>query len=771
MRPTIHMLPANHRSQFRYDIFSILRSVMPAESPTPNSELRSVAELLVRRAAERPSQNAFVFIPESDAANRDSEIAWTYAELDRRVRAVAAELSRVAAPGERAVLVFPPGLDFIAAFFGCLYAGVLPVPATYPKPRRPSSRLDAIVADCKPLAALTTSETLGLMQLDEQAPAVRTLEWIAVDRCRDADAFAQPIARNASDAAFLQYTSGSTSQPRGVVVTHGNLLHNLELIRGGFGLPTAEQNIPPISGVFWLPAYHDMGLIGGILTPLFVGGTSYLLPPATFLQRPITWLETIARTGAAISGAPNFAYELCARKISAEQRASLDLSRWQLAFCGAEPIDRRALDDFTAAFADSGFRQSAFYPCYGLAEATLMVTGGSRAEGPRVLQADRQALAAHRLTPASSGDANAQPLVSCGRPLGDQEVRVVDPQTFEPCLNGYIGEIWVSGASVAKGYWHHPEELWQTFGGRLADGSGPFLRTGDLGAFDQGELFVTGRAKDVIIIRGRNLYPQDIERTAQQAHEAIDLGAAFSVNVDGHEQLVVVHQVAREHRRIDMTPVLRAIRSAIVAEHDVDPYQIVLLRPASLPLTSSGKVQRSRCRDMLATNQLEQLAAWTHSAPTAMPESDPLAETVAYNGHQAVDTDDADANSAKPRRGGAEFLNNVANLSPEELAEEIQAWMLAWLEERAEPGAGELIATAPFTELGMDSLTALELNVEFENVLGVRLPPAAAWSYPTPAELSRFLADSMLEVATLAAPNGSVTDSWFEAMEADARQK
>lgn len=744
---------------------------MPAESLTPKSELRSVAELLVRRAAERPSQNAFVFIPESDAANRDSEIAWTYAELDRRARAVAAELSRVAAPGERAVLVFPPGLDFIAAFFGCLYAGVLPVPATYPKPRRPSSRLDAIVADCKPMAALTTSETLGLMQLDEQAPAVRTLEWIAVDRCRDADAFAQPIARNASDAAFLQYTSGSTSQPRGVVVTHGNLLHNLELIRGGFGLPTAEQNVPPISGVFWLPAYHDMGLIGGILTPLFVGGTSYLLPPATFLQRPITWLETIARTGAAISGAPNFAYELCARKISAEQRAALDLSRWKLAFCGAEPIDRRALDDFAAAFADSGFRQSTFYPCYGLAEATLMVTGGSRAEGPRVLQADRQALAAHRLTAASSSDANAQPLVSCGRPLGDQEVRVVDPQTFEPCLNGHIGEIWVSGASVAKGYWNHPEELWQTFGGRLADGSGPFLRTGDLGAFDQGELFVTGRAKDVIIIRGRNLYPQDVERTAQQAHEAIDLGAAFSVNVDGHEQLVVVHQVAREHRRIDMAPVLRAVRSAIVAEHDVNPYQIVLLRPASLPLTSSGKVQRSRCRDMLATNQLEQLAAWTQSAVVESIEDDPLTETVAYNGHHSVDDVNVDATDATPRRGGTEFLNNVANLSPEELAEEIQAWMLAWLEERAEPGAGELVATAPFTELGMDSLTALELNVEFENVLGVRLPPAAAWSYPTPAELSRFLADSMLEVATLAAPNGSVTDSWFEAMEADARQK
>ena len=361
---------------------------MPAEAPTPKSELRSVAELLRRRAAERPTQAAFVFIPESDAVTRDAEVVWTYAELDRRARAVAAEVSRVAAPGERAVLVFPPGLDFIAAFFGCLYAGVLPVPATYPKPRRPSSRLDAIVADCTPLLALTTSETLGMLQLDEQAPGVRALEWIAVDRCRDADAFQQPVARTASDAAFLQYTSGSTSQPRGVVVTHGNLLHNLELIRSGFGLHRAEENAPPVAGVFWLPAYHDMGLIGGILTPMFVGGTSYLLAPATFLQRPITWLETISRTGATISGAPNFAYELCARKTSAEQRASLDLSRWKLAFCGAEPIDPRSLDDFAAAFAGAGFRKSTLLP--------LLRTGRSDAHGERRRPRQRAAGAERR---------------------------------------------------------------------------------------------------------------------------------------------------------------------------------------------------------------------------------------------------------------------------------------------------------------------------------------------------------------------------------------
>ena len=759
MRPATHMLPGLSRSRFRYDIFSLLRAVMPAETPTPRSEMRSVAELLRRRAAERPTQLAFAFLAEVGGSDDSQRVEWTYAELDRRARAVAVELGRSAAPGDRAVLIFPPGLDFIAAFFGCLYAGVLPVPATYPKPRRPSSRLDAIVADCKPTAALTTNETLGLMQLDEQSPAVRTLEWIAVDRCRDADAFKQPVPRTPSDAAFLQYTSGSTSQPRGVVVTHGNLLHNLELIRTGFGLATADEAVSPQSGVFWLPAYHDMGLIGGILTPMYVGGTSYFLAPATFLQRPISWLETISKTGAAISGAPNFAYELCARKITSEQHAGLDLSRWKLAFCGAEPIDSRALDEFAAAFAPQGFRTAAYYPCYGLAEGTLMVTGGGGANGPRVLHADRAQLAKHRLAAVAAGEAS-QPLVSCGRPLGDQLVRVVDPQTFEPCPEGRVGEIWVSGGSVAKGYWNHPEELWQTFGGRLADGSGPFLRTGDLGAFDGGELFVTGRAKDVIIIRGRNLYPQDVERTVQQAHAAIDLGAAFAVEVDGHEQLVVVHQVRREHRREDMAPVLRAIRAAIVEEHDVDPYQIVLVRPGGVPLTSSGKIQRSHCRELLAANGLEQLAAWQQS-PAAMPVEE-LAETVTFR---------ADAAVAVGPDGRPEFLHRLAELTPPELAEQIQAWMMNWLEERAEPGAGEMSPTAPFAESGMDSLTALELNVEFEKVLGVRLPPAAAWSYPTPELLSRYLADEMLGTASANAPGDSETDSWFAAMEADGQPK
>jgi acyl-CoA synthetase (AMP-forming)/AMP-acid ligase II/acyl carrier protein len=733
---------------------------MPFLTPPSDRAPASVSELLVRRAAERPHQPAFIFLPNAAAGGAD-EVAWTFAQLDRRARAVAAAVSRQATPGDRAVLVFPPGLDFLAAYFGCLYAGVLPAPATYPKPRRPSARLDAIVADCQPRLALTTADTLETLRLDEQTPAVRQLTWVAVDRCPDAPSFT-PVQRGPHDPAFLQYTSGSTSEPRGVVVTHGNLLHNLELIRAGFGLPSASASPPsgaaPQAGVFWLPAYHDMGLIGGILTPLYVGGTSYLMAPAAFLQRPLAWLETLARTGAQISGAPNFAYELCARKATADAVAALDLSNWRLAFCGAEPIDAAALADFARTFSPAGFRSEAFYPCYGLAEATLMVTGGAGAGAPRVLSADRTQLAANRLVEA--GPANgALKLVSCGRPLGDQEVIVVEPNTGAPAAHGGIGEIWVRGASISPGYWNHAAPLRQAvepdapadvFNARTPDGRGPFLRTGDLGAFHNGELFVTGRLKDVVIIRGRNLYPQDVERTVQQAHAALDAGAAFSVGDPGHEELIVVHQVSREHRKGDLAAVIRAVRAAIVDEYEVDPQAIVLLKPAALPTTSSGKVQRRRCRELFQADELDALHQWRRSA-----ESSAAAATGA-------------AESGPPR---PKFLDRVAAASPDELAAEILPWMLGLLAQKVEGiDPAQLAADATFAELGVDSLTAVELNLEFEKALGLRLPPEAA-SYATPAALSQFLAEALINVATMGAgPDGNLADSWFAAMNADAKR-
>lgn len=741
------------RPRIARELALFARFAMSSSPPPSEPAIHNVAELLRQRAAQRPNQRAFAFLESAHARVGADEVAWTYAELDRRARAVAGAVSRRASPGDRAVLAFPPGLDFLAAFFGCLYAGVLPAPATYPKPRRASPRLDSIVADCTPKVALSTAESLAAMQLDQQSTAVQALPWIAVDECPLADAaFAPRFDAKRDDAAFLQYTSGSTSQPRGVVVTHGNLLHNLEAIRRGFGLPAAGEADENSVGAFWLPAYHDMGLIGGILTPLYVGGTSYLLAPAAFLQRPQAWLEMISRTGASVSGAPNFAYELCTRKISNQDRAGLDLSKWRVAFCGAEPIDPRVLDEFAAAMAPAGFRAEAFYPCYGLAEGTLLVSGGAGPSRPRVLRADRAKLAAGELAETAAGDASAQRLVSCGRALGGQDVRIVDPQSHRPCAAGVVGEIWVCGESVARGYWHRPEETAHTFGGRLADGAGPYMRTGDLGAMHNGDLFVAGRLKDLIIVRGRNLYPQDVERTAQQAHPAVELGAAFSTVVDGAEQLVVVHQTAREHRRGDMAPVLRAIRAAIAEEHEVDPSAIVLLPPAALPLTSSGKVQRARCRELFEAGELQELAAWRRTDERGQPA-----------------TDEVRRDASPPPR--PKFLDRVQSYSAPALAAEIEAWMIGLLADRVGVEASQLSPDATFTQLGMDSLTAIELSVEFERVLCLRLPPGAAWSHPTPAGLSRYMADTLLGIAATGPGGDSPVDSWFEAMEADARQR
>lgn len=684
----------------------------PADAPDP--PLASVAELLRRRARELGERTAFTFTDEAGV-----ETQWSYAQLDARAAAVARELSQQATPGDRAALVFPPGLEFIAAFFGCLYAGVTPVPATFPKPRRASPRLDAIVADCDASAILTTAAALETVQLDQQSPAVRNCRWIAVDGLSTTRPAEVRSARR-DDLAFLQYTSGSTSEPRGVMISHGNLLANLETIRRGFGLQVAGPGDQPQSGVFWLPAYHDMGLIGGILTPMYVGGTSHLLAPAAFLRRPLSWLEKMSATNSAISGAPNFAYQLCADKLTAEQAAALDLSRWQVAFCGAEPIDPAALEAFAAALAPSGFRREAFYPCYGLAEATLLVSGGHAAGSGAVLKVDRDEIAAGRAVPAANGTP-AKSLVNCGQPLGGVEAAIVDPQTGERVADGAIGEIWVAGASVAAGYWNRPQDNYAAFAARLPDSDATYLRTGDLGFLHEGSLFVTGRLKDVIIIRGRNLYPQDIEQTVQDADPAVDAGAAFAVVRGAEDQLVVVHQVGREHRRNDLTPVLKAIRAAIVDEYELDPAVIVLLRPGGLPLTTSGKVQRNRCRELFETGELPSLAEWRRSAAEDADGGEPAGEV-----------------NLRPA-----FLEELDQLSHEELAAQVAQWILQWIGVHLGDGAGELIPEATFPELGVDSLTALELSAAFEDVLGVTVPPVVAFEHPTPAALSGYLAEQL----------------------------
>lgn len=588
----------------------------------------TLVDLLRHRAEQQGDRCAYRFSIDGES----DVIDLSYIELDRRARSIAAHLQSFCAPGERLLLVYPPGLEYVVAFLGCLYAGVVAVPAYPPRPNRSLSRLQSIFSDAGAAAALTTREIFpSLERRWVDSPELVTLKWIVTDLLDDAAAQAwQPPDIGSETLAFLQYTSGSTATPKGVRITHSNLLHNLKGIYRSFGLSSDCEVVS------WLPMYHDMGLIGGVLQPLYGGFPVTLISPLMFLQKPVRWLQAIAQYRAICSGGPNFAYDLCARKIPPEQVAQLDLSCWEVAFNGAEPISASVLERFAQVFAPAGFRRSAFYPCYGLAEATLFVCGGSRMTPPRLKTVAPQELEQNRVVAANHADGEpARVLVSCGRPLPDQIVAIVHPETLVPCAQGEVGEIWVSGASVADGYWQNPKATEESFGARLAKplsgkesqshGSSDraFLRTGDLGFLDDGELFVTGRLKDVMIINGRNYYPHDIEWTVERSHPSIrpNCTAAFSVDYNGEELAIVAAEVDRSYTRLENGAkegsadtleadgqLIEAIRRAVAREHDVQIHTAILLKPGSLPKTSSGKIQRRACRTHFLDGSLDRLA-------------------------------------------------------------------------------------------------------------------------------------------------------------------
>lgn len=571
----------------------------------------TLVELLRYRSSTQPDRVAYTFLhDEQTEATR-----LTYRELDRQARAIAAQLQALGLSQQRALLLYPPGLDYLTTFFGCLYAGVIAVPAYPPRNQRNTPRILAILTDAQAAIALTTTATLSRVKpLLAEKSDLQGLQWLTTDRLAAGleDSWQEP-AIESDTLAFLQYTSGSTGTPKGVMLSHGNLLHNATTTY------QMMEHSPSSTFVSWLPAYHDMGLIGGILQPLYGGFPCFLMAPASFLQRPYRWLKAISDYGGTTSGGPNFAYELCIDKITPEQRETLDLSRWSVAFNGAEPIRWDTLERFSKTFASCGFRPEAFYPCYGMAEATLMVSGGSKAALPTIKTIQRTALeqgsvidgdsCAREETEAqnASQPENTQTFVSCGQTIPQQQIVIAHPQTLTQCLPDEVGEIWVSGPSVGQGYWNRLEDTEQTFRAYLSDtGEGPFLRTGDLGFLHEGELFITGRVKDLIVIRGRNLYPQDIEWTAEQSHPALRLGsgAAFSVEGESEERLVVVQEL--EFRaKPNLDEVTAAIRQAVAEEYEVQVYAVVLIKPGSIPKTSSGKIQRRACRAAFLSGNLD----------------------------------------------------------------------------------------------------------------------------------------------------------------------
>ena len=597
-------------------------SILFPEYPFTRSQLpATLVDLLSLRARTQADEMAYTWLADGIEAGGDGGKLpgdMTYAQLDARARAVAAHLQgelslRV---GDRVLLLYPPGLEFVCAFFGCLYAGVIAVPAYPPRPNRSLERLQTIVADAAAAAALTSDAVWQLVQRQlPQTPALALLPWTRTDSAIDTSAgsawYAPALGKE--HVAFLQYTSGSTSAPKGVMVSHGNILQNEWMIQQFFRHDAHTRVLG------WLPLYHDMGLIGNLLQPLYLGAPCYLMPSLLFLQRPLRWLQAISRYGITTSGGPNFAYDLCVETATPELLESLDLRSWTLAFNGAEPVRTSTLDAFASAFSACGFNPRAFYPCYGLAETTLIASGGVPLTDPARMTISAPALRENRIeemapaaiaAAADSGD--ALELVSSGAGIGGQELRIVEPETLRTLEEARIGEIWVKGPNVAQGYWGQPEISEAAFRAITAEGQGPYLRTGDLGFLRAGQLFITGRRKDLIIIRGRNYYPQDVERSVEESHALMRKSgaAAFSITSQDQERLVVVAEVEREQVRVpagdaSWQALALAVRKAVVEQHDVPLSGLFLIRPYALPKTSSGKVRRSACRADLESEKLE----------------------------------------------------------------------------------------------------------------------------------------------------------------------
>ncbi|MSU52327.1 MAG: AMP-dependent synthetase [Opitutaceae bacterium] len=577
---------------------------------------KNLVEQLHCHAREHAGRPAVTFLPDGETGAH----TLTYDVLDARARALAVRLRTLAAPGESLLLLYPAGLDFVVSFFACLYAGNVAIAAYPPRNARHMPRIDAILADAQVRTILTTRDARQKIEpwLGVRAGGFTLLCTDELDAASPDD-WTPPLLTPDS-VALLQYSSGSTGTPRGVVITHGNIMANSGMIRSRFGYH--DQS----TFVSWLPIYHDMGLIGNLLQPLYLGTSTVLMSPVSFLQRPVRWLAAISQYRARTTGAPNFAFDLCARVVTAEQKATLDLSSLELIYSGSEPIDARALDRFAEAFASCGLRRGALYACYGMAESTLLATGGTAGAGVRCLDVDADSLAAHRPAPASEKSRQRMRLVSCGVSVEGQDLRIVDPATATVLAENQVGEIWLRGPHIAPAYWGKPDVTEQVMRASLADGSGPWLRTGDLGFLREGELYVTGRIKDVIIIRGKNHYPQDIERTIELSHPALQAGAcsAFALTLDGGERLGLAVEVQRTAlKSLAGEEVAAAIRRAVMEEHELTVHAIALLRPVTLPKTSSGKLQRFAARDALQSGTLESVFLW-REAERAEPATESI---------------------------------------------------------------------------------------------------------------------------------------------------
>ncbi len=677
----------------------------------------NLLDVLSWRAEHQPEQVAYVYL--RDGLSADTVL--TYRDLIAGARSIAAYLQARFAPGERLLVVYPPGLEFVQAFWGALYAGLIAVPVPPPDAFRVTSsavRVQRLAEDAGAVGALTSTGILETLQ--SQNSSIPLKHWISYHEA--ASVSSSPwtsVHPRASDLAYLQYTSGSTSAPKGVMVSHGNMTAQSRCITDA-GCYNARS-----ATLSWMPHFHDYGLVKGIIQPPWIGRPSYLMSPLTFLKRPLRWLEAIQRHQVTHSGAPNFAYRRCVEATTPEERASLDLSGWQVASCGAEPIAPDTIERFVAAFGPSGFRRGAFFPAYGMAEYTLLISLKREGVAPTVTALDPAALEQGVVLEASTDVAPVRRVVGCGMPVGDTRVVIAHPETLSRCAAQQVGEIWLAGASTAQGYWNNPDETARMFGARLRDtGEGPFLRTGDLGFVRDGEVFVTGRLKDLLIVRGRNHYPQDIERTVEGCHALLRAGgvAAFSVEEAGEEVVVIVQEVERQATPLPTEELAAAMRAALSGQHDLHVSSIIFIKAGSLPKTSSGKVQRRACREQFLSGRLSIIG----KSVVALPQTQPSTIVIKV-----------------------EALHGLSSDARRQRIEQVARGLLA---DRLGRGRGVLPVDQPIHLLGLDSLMAAEVLHRVEESFHVSLSLQALLGGATLGDLVTAIDNELLREGTESAP-------------------
>jgi acyl-CoA synthetase (AMP-forming)/AMP-acid ligase II len=668
-----------------------------AEQDTFNFTL---PEILQTRAIHTPGETAYIFLRDGE----DDEERITYRELDQAARAIAEKLAESSARGERALMLFPPGLEFVKSLYGCFYAGIIAVPAYAPRKNRSLERIKTLVVDSGATIVLCIADIFqsferSFSDLDE----LKGLRWVLVEDCLNGfkDSSINQKFPEPADVALLQYTSGSTGKPKGVMVTHRNILRNAMFIRSSFSLSRKSVSVT------WLPSFHDMGLIDGVIDPVFSGYPGVIIPPVSFIQKPLRWLKAISKYKGTHGGAPNFAFDHCVDGIPEAEREGLDLSSLSTLYCGAEPIRKSTFARFIDTFSDYGFKTTMLYPCYGMAETTLIISGPPADRGPVYLCISGDALEQNRIQKATDQDPDARYLVGVGFPWLDTDVKIVNPDTFSLCKADEVGEIWVSGSIVTAGYWNKETETVESYAANIdGDLSKKYFRTGDLGFFDQGELYITGRLKDMIILQGRNYYPQDIEFVAEASHPALRLNAsaAFSVDVNEDEKLVIVAEVERSAiRNLDVEAVCDAIRQQVAEEFEQEVYAIQLLRTASILKTSSGKIQRKACREGFMQKSLEVVG----ESVRALEES----------------------------TSGA----IAADLTT------LQAWLIAWIHIHLKIPFDRIDHSKSISMYGLNSMKAVQLQQDVLTKFGVNIPPYIFFDKITVKELCERAFEKMNE--------------------------